>query len=191
MTRKYSDTLKAEIEAAIIDNTSQQISAADVRQLLLDIIDSLRPSWAALAGDHTAAPVTFGLTNVWQTINAAGMYTTAGASDADELAALQSTGQLDVKFGSWNHLIDASMNFEAPNGQEVQFSIAVDGAPVGMIATIDGAGAGRVIEMSDWALVFPPTSSKVTVMARVPAGTANITIHQVQLYGQLTTTRYP
>lgn len=191
MTRKYSDTLKAEIATNLPDNVIQAITAADVRQALLDIVDSLRPSWAGLAAAHTEAPVTLALTTTWQTIAPAGFWTSAAQSDVAELQALQATGQLDIKFGDWNHIVRGAINFEAPNGQEVQISIGVDGAVAGTISSVDGGGTGRVVAAADWVIVFPPIGTKLSLMARVPAGTASIQIHQAQLFGELTTTRYP
>ena len=189
MTKKYTDTLMTDIAAVLADNQTQQISAADVRQALLDIVDSLRPAWAALLADH-ATPVAIALTSSWQTLNGAGFWTVAGSSAAVELEALQSAGQIDVKFGSWNHVVRGQVNFEAPSNTEIQMSIGVNGSPIGTIASVNGAGTGRIVQLADWALTFPAAGSKISLLMRAPAGNQTVQMHQAQLYAELTTTRY-
>ena len=191
MTRKYTDPLKDDITAALADNVTQQISAADVRQALLDIVDSLRPAWAGLAAAHSGAPVTVNLTTSWQPIAPAGFWTTGGQSSAVELEALTATGLIDVKFGDFNHIVRAAANFEGPTGQEIQFSIGVDGVVAGTISSVDGSGNGRIVGANDWVMVYPPTGAKFSMMMRVPSGTAAVLIHQAQLFAELQTTRYP
>jgi hypothetical protein len=190
MTKKYTDTLMTDIATVLADNQTQQISAADVRQALIDIVDSLRPAWSALLADHTAAAAAINLTSSWQTLTGTGFWTAKGDSAAVELEALQTAGQVDIKFGGWNHLVRGQVNFEAPSNTEIQMSIGVDGSPIGTIASVNGAGTGRIVQLADWALTFAAAGSKIALLMRAPAGNQTIQLRQAQLYAELTTTRY-
>jgi hypothetical protein len=190
VTRKLTDVLLAEIETAFPDNTQGLIQPIHVRTALQDLIDSLRPAWAAVIADHTATPVPFSTTSSWQKINTAGFYGRGGASDIAELNYDQLNGELIVMFGGYNHEVRGIINFAGASNVEYQFSVAVDGVPVGEVASVDGQGTGRIMQALDWQLLFPLQSQKLSFMVRSPGGNSTIQISQCSVYGTLNTTRF-
>ena len=190
MTRKLTDVLKSDFDLYLPDNEEGLITPQIMRDALKDIIDSLRPAWAAIYADHAALPVTFATGSEWTKINTAGLFTVGGASDTAELNYDLTAGEIVVAFGSFNHVVQGLMNFAGATNVEYQFSVAVDNVPQGILSSIDGAGSGRVVAVQDFAAVFPPAGSKIAMVVRSPAGPSSISISTVQILAQLQTTRF-
>jgi len=191
VARRYTDEVKGLINTLLPNNSAGAISPEDVRSVLTDIIDSLRPAWAAIRAEHSAAPEAFATTNQWQTVLSPTMWTTGGNSDPLEFLASPPIGALVVKYAYFNHVLRANLNFEGAVNVEYQFSIAANGIPLGGLSSVDGAGNGRIVQASDWALAWDAADTQYSVMVRSPSGNSTIHIHQIDLYGELATTRYP
>jgi hypothetical protein len=192
MTRKYTDTLIAELTTTLPDNSTGLITPALLRQVITDAIQSLRPAWAGIRADKVAVPVNFNTTATWTKINAVGFWTIGGQSDNAEFAYDLATGELVAKYADYNHLIECAINFAGATNVEYQFSLAQNGVPVGTLAPVDGNGTGRILEASDRALIISnAVNDRFSLMVRSPGGASTIQISQADLFGSLQTTRYP
>jgi hypothetical protein len=190
MTRKTTDALKTEIQSVVIDNDEGLVTPSIIRNLLVDILDSLRPAWAAVMADRADNPVSVATTATWASLGPGGVYDIGIGSDVTEFAWNEIDGDLTTVFGSYNHVINALANFAGATGVEYQFSVGVNGVPTGIIKSIDGAGSNRTIDMSDIVITYPPAGSKFSLMVRSPSGPSTIDVYGIQLIGQLITTRF-
>lgn len=192
MTRKLTDNLKSDLLTYLPDNNQGLITPTILRQILADTIDSLRPAWAGLLGDHTSAPVSYPLSAAWEVLKGPTLFLAAQVSDPLELAADIDDGNITVQYSEYFHQGTGLIAFEGATGTEYQFAIGVNGAPVGstVISSLDGAGAGRIVATQARATLFPAAGSHMQFLARCPGGASTITISQIQFIASLLTTRY-
>ena len=192
MTRKYTDELKSELTTTLPDNSTGLITPALLRGVIEDVIDSLRPAWAGIRADHSAAPVSFATSATWTKINAAGLWTVGGQSDNSEFSYDLVNGELVTKFANYNHLCQAAINFAGTTNVEYQFSLAMNGVPLGTLVSVDGDGAGRILQAADMAIIISTAvNDRISLMVRSPGGASSIQISQADVFGQMQTTRYP
>lgn len=188
MTRKLTDALKAELIGNLPDNTVGEISPADVRAALVDILDSLRPSYGALIGSP-AEPVAITLTQTWQPIPLT-VWTAKIESDPNEIGADQANGELVIKFDRYNPRFQAEVSFTADNAEETLWTFAVDGIPVGITMSMDGHGATKFTQVLWESFQWPAVNARVSILAKSATASNAVTIKTAQFVGELFTTRY-
>ena len=194
MTRRYTDQLIQELPNELPDNTTGEITPATLRQMITDVVQSLRPAFAGIGGDHMAAPKLITLNNsTWTVLNTAGLFTVGSASDSAEFGYNLGQGALVAKLAGYNHFISTDLSFEGPNGRLLDLAIGVNGAPVGMIGAIECLGNNVLQNFSTRVIAFPPQNALIQLLGKWYTGGATDTlrISGVNIIGELVTTRYP
>lgn len=144
MARKSMFALQAQADAVLADNTTHDISAADVRTLIKDFIDTMTPGFGALGVALTTLPA-LGITPVMVVLPdlmaITPDFTTFGAA----------SGQIRrnaLGLPSTNTRVTFYSGVAAPVGNEVVFSLFRDGVNVPGGCTISGQGATNIAEGS-------------------------------------------
>jgi hypothetical protein len=143
MTRKTMLALLAQADADLPDNTTHLISAADVRQLIKDVVDSFAPGYGILSADTTTL-VALGLPP--QTVH----YTTI-LSLTPEYTAVPASGtvtRLAQGLPTTVNRISFYCDVAAPTGNEVAFTLARNGVDIPGGTTVTGQGAGNLANAS-------------------------------------------
>lgn len=189
MSRQLTDQLIADLNSRLPDNTTGTITPAALRSVIADAIQSLRPAFATMWGNHSAAPKSVTLNSTtWTVINASGMWPNAGRSDASELDYDTNTGSFIVKFGGYVHGQQGKMSFIGPNGRVLNVSIGYNGIPVGPIATINCDG--KDMSIADDLIWLPPANAQLQFLAKWSTGAnAAISISHVEVGAELFSTR--
>jgi hypothetical protein len=188
--RLLTDQLIADLNSRVPDNTSGAVTPAVMRSVLTDLIQSLRPAFATMWGNHNAAPKSVTLNSTtWTIINASGMWPNVARSDAGELDYNQSTGSFLVKFGGYVHGQQGKMSFVGPNGRTLHVSIGYDGIQVGPVQTINCDG--KAMSIADDLIWVPPANAQLQFLAKWDTGASGaISITHIEFGAELFTTRY-
>lgn len=143
MTRKTMLALIAQADATIPDNTAQEISAADVRQLIKDVIDSFAPGYGILSAATTTL---IALGTTVQTV-----HYTAILSLTPEYTAIPAAGsvtRLAQGLPTTVNRLSFYCDVNAPAGNEVAFTLARNGADIPGGTTVTGQGGGNLANAS-------------------------------------------
>jgi len=143
MTRKTMLALIAQADATIEDNTTGLISAADVRQMIKDVVDSFAPGYGILSADTTTL-ILLGVTP--QTVH----YTTI-LSVTPEYTAIPAAGtvtRLAQGLPTTVNRISFYCDVAAPSGNEVAFTLIRNGLDIPGGTTVTGQGAGNLANAS-------------------------------------------
>jgi hypothetical protein len=120
MTRKTIVELIAQANATLPDNTTGLIDPADVRNMILDFLDTIRPSYAAIsiaAGISKAVTTTFS-TFTWETTEIA---------QAPDWTVSLASGTVQRSGGPASTRITFNIDVVAPNNTVVTFALFVNG----------------------------------------------------------------
>jgi hypothetical protein len=172
MPRLTFSGLQAEIAALLPDNTSGEISPADVRGVVTDIIDTFQPAGAG----------------IYRTADASQALTTADTKLTVFDTTLTSFGESGVIIPSAaNDTIDTlligvhtlSVNLQAEGGANDDLIVTVyrNGVPTAVAGEIALRGAGNKVEFT---LSFPmqapsPGPHEFSLYVRLRSGTGNVT----------------
>lgn len=121
MTRKSITDLYNQAIATVEDNTTGNISPADVRQMFLDILDTIRPSYGGTAIDATGvskAVTTAFSPFVWETL------VDTGSADWNSSAA---SGSAYRSNGPATTRVTFNADVVAPNNMVVTFTLFKNG----------------------------------------------------------------
>lgn len=167
MTIKSILELLAQADATLPDNTAQEISAADVRDMVKNIIDTMSPGHGVariVTQAITLGPTPTKLTPFASTDTTPG-YFTANA------AAGTLTRTLNGVAGSTVQTL-VSGQIAGNNGNEVTLTLYVNGAPTAFRQTVSTSGAANRVAFNIAALNYIAGADGVfDVRASAPAGT--------------------
>jgi hypothetical protein len=141
MTRKTIIALRTEADALLPDNTTGEISPADVRGVIKDIIDTFSPGYGILATE-TLTMAALGLTP------RAIPYTETLAL-TPEYTAVLGTGavtRLAQGLPTTVNRISFSADVAAPTGDEIVVSLFRDGIDIPGGTTCSGQGIGNFVQ---------------------------------------------
>jgi len=144
MARKTMFALQAQADATLPDNTTHDISAADVRTLIKDFIDTMTPGFGALGAD-IATLVALGVTPVMVVLP------NLMAITADFTTFGPTSGQIRrnaLGLPSTNTRVTFYAGISCDVGNEVVFSLYRDGVSVPGGCTISGQGNTNITEGS-------------------------------------------
>jgi hypothetical protein len=194
MTRRYTDQIIQELPNELPDNTDGSITPAVLRQMIDDVIMSLRPALAGVGGNHLGTPKQLTLNNTsWTVINVTGLFTSGEASNLAELGYDLATGAVVTKLAGYNHFVSGSISFEGPNARMLDLALGVNGTPVSPLGAIECLGNNVLQNFSTRMYTAPPTNSSLQLLGKWYTGAASdvLRIHSVQIVGELITTRSP
>lgn len=178
MTIKSCLELLAQADATIQDNTSGDITAAEVRALFKDIIDTFMPAYGVInctSRVETLSATPAVLAPFTSVLNATTGYYTANLTNGSITRSRQGAA------GCTDFLIcDGAV--EGPQNNLVNVSIFKNGAPTGFEASVTTQGAGRPVEFNIAAIAYSDTDPTYDV--RVSGDTGNKTFVDVTLLAQ-------
>jgi hypothetical protein len=171
--------LKAQADATIEDNITGAISAADVRNMIKDVLDTLTPGFGAV-GRATQTLTALGPTQQVVT------YDTLLAVTADFTAnlALGTVQRNALGLPTVNNRVTFFAQVDCPAGNEVSFTLFRDGVSVPGGCTISGQGNGNPVEGSFAIINSTPIAGDPVykVMAsKISGAAANVVLTEVRL----------
>jgi hypothetical protein len=143
MPRKSVTALLAQADADLPNNSTQLITAADVRNMVKDITDTYAPGYAAVSIASLLLPA-LGIAPQLITYNTQIVLT---ADYAVNLAAGSITRHAGGLAATFNR-VSFYAGVAAPNGNEVVFQLYRDGAIVPGGVSVSALGAGNVAQAS-------------------------------------------
>lgn len=181
MPRKFLDTLHADVNALALP--------VALRLLLHNIIDSTVGLDAEIV---TETPAALTLTTTYQNLP----FTAPVLTDTDDpnyLFPNTTTGKIDVLAPAVGYGVVGliEMTMEGPNNQEVEVVFALNDTPTNFNMSEILRGPNRAIGILLFATAESIPLSSVSVMARLPTGTANVTLHDLALQLTLRPTYNP
>lgn len=191
MSRLYTDELINQLVTRLPDNQEGLITPEALRLLAQDIIMSLRPAYAILAGDHVTTPVAFATADSWGPIAGEVYWSTVGQSDPVELEANAASGAAICHFPSFLHEAAARLAFTGEAGVEYQFALGLNGVVARAPQVVDGAGATRLLTVVGDTFIVPADGDQIQLMVRSVGAASSINIYQQRLDCQLVTSRRP
>jgi len=141
MPRLTTNALRAQVDALLPDNTTQDISAADVRDMFKDVIDTFTPGYGIASSDALTL-VALGVTPQIVT------YDAILAQTADYIVdtAAGTIQRLANGLPSTVNRISFNCDLASPTGDEVVFSLFRDGIDIPGGTTISGQGLGNLVQ---------------------------------------------
>jgi len=181
MTIKSMLELLAQADATLPDNTTQEISAGDVRQIIKDFVDSVTPGYGAI---QVTTPVVLNLTTTPQVIAPFDAIVTAtpGFFTAN-LSAGSVTRALGGVAGS-TLLFAVSGFLSGPNNADTIIRLFKNGAPTSFVVGASSSGAANTTAFNLAAFDYTDVDATYDLRASVPAGTATITFDEIVLIAQ-------
>ena len=180
MTRRFLDDIRADIASQMPDNTLGLITPAIVRNLLNDIIDSTIQDECGIV---TSVPVAgFAVTTTFTPITTA-VFTQDIGGDGSFLTVNAAGGNITLSStAGFAYSVVAAISFEAPNNDEIEIVVLVDGVPKPYSPLGTGRGNNRPVTVYVDAIINPaPASALVQVGLRAPAGATTILIEDCVL----------
>lgn len=179
MTRLFLDNLRTLVNSRIPDNDIGAIDAADVRENMLDVIDSTIQDEAGLTSSTTPT-ITVDLTATWVKLDdlldaPVIAYDTTIGGDATFLKVDQTAGTITSNATpgfTYEGLGAITVNSTA--GEVIEAAIGLDGLPGDLIGSNVGA-AGTRPESIFLRRYIPSTAanSEFSIIIRAPDGSAN------------------
>lgn len=154
MARKSMDELRAQAAATLEDNVTGNITAADVRNMILDFINAVAPAYGILQIPTGTLNQTAGLTPVVMDFNT--------AQDSNPAQTTSSaTANTITRAERGTSTINFTADFEAAVNRFVTFTLFKNGVATTWRVTANGGGAGNpvgvamtAVDYSDPAPVF-------------------------------------
>jgi hypothetical protein len=178
MTRKTMLALIAQADATLEDNTTGAITAADVRNLIKDVIDSFAPGYGAAANPLVTLPA-LGITPqiVKYTQNLAQTPEYAMSLAAGTITRLAQGLPTTV------NRVSFYADVAAPAGNEVVFSLFRNGVDIPGGTTVSGQGAGNVSQAAFSVGTTSPDGADYTYDIRatkISGGADNVELSNVR-----------
>jgi hypothetical protein len=167
MARLSMNELLTEATTTLADNTTGEISAADVRFMFENFINAIKPAYGYLSKPVTGA-VLVGTTPI------ALAYSSAYDSDATQTTGSAPLGTITrAEKGSSSFTFSASVDCQA--GRIVTFILYKDNNPLTWSASATGGGTGKPIAVTFSGIDFSDPAGVYDV--RVVCDTANTTVN--------------
>jgi hypothetical protein len=140
MTRKFLNTIRSEITTLLADNTTQDITASELRQVVGDILDSTYES-SAYVYSGAASPGEV-LTNTYVVVPMASPV--SAQAEPTFLTANAANRQVNVLAAAVGFAISAVVEatVTVPNNEVVEFAIFQNGVATRWTAETSGSGGG-------------------------------------------------
>lgn len=189
MARKTMAALIAQANATLADNTTHLITAAVVRNMFKDFIDTVTPGFGAVS---RATQTLVNLGAVQQVVT----YDTNLAMTADFTPnlALGTVQRLALGLPTVNNRVSFFAQVDTTAGNEVSFTLFRDGVSVPGGCTVSGLGAGNPVEGTFSILNGTPIAGDPVykVMASKVSGPAsNVILTEVRLILEVVPTLGP
>jgi hypothetical protein len=170
--------LEAQARATIEDNTAGAISAADVRNMFLEFLQTMKPASARIS---LTTPLVMQLTTTPKVIKP---YTTIDYIDTPEFVATIVNGSVTRILSNSTSVrtsIIVSGTLEAPSGNDVTVELRRNGVAIGFSAINTGRGTGNYVPFDFGAYGPISTVAGEYALYAYAKATANVTFSNVSL----------
>jgi len=168
MARKSYNELRTEIAALFPDNTTNLIEPADVRAILLDILEATQPAYGVVTRLVSSGSVLVGITPAvkatWQAASDSDPGQTTSVFADGTIARLE-RGTTEITFNG---------DMEAPTGRYVTFTLFKNGVATPWRVTGNGGGNGNPVAVSFVAIDYADPAATYDI--RITAEVANVTV---------------
>ena len=172
MARRFLDDIRADIQTEFANNTVGAITAADVRNVLTDIIDSTVQDEGFLYTQTTSAAIP--LTGTFQNIDP---WTEELGGDGEFVIPNLSSGNIATgAHGGWSYDLAFELRVTAANNEVFEFTLGRNGVPYGYIASLEGNGADERSVSGSMPIIASVSTEVITLMARAVDGAGNLVI---------------
>jgi hypothetical protein len=173
MTIKSMNELLAQADATIQDNATGDITAAEVRTMIKDLIDTLSPAYGAIscASDVivlTATPVA--IAPFTSTAAATPGFYTTNLTAGTVTRLVQS-----ASLAGATDIIVVDGECAGPNNNLVTIHLYKNGAPTGFEMSVTCLGAGRPVSYNFVGLVYSASPGDAVYDIRVSGDAASVT----------------
>jgi hypothetical protein len=170
MTRKTMVELQAELALLLPDNNAGEISPADVRTVIGDLIDSLTPAYAVL---DISVPLL--LPTIAQNYLAI-PFQTAMVVQQPEFSANTSAGVITRTQGIATTQMLVQLSVEFSSSSQLDFEIFVNSIASGFVSRVQGNGNGRPVTVSLIGLTYQAGPATFELRVRGESGTTSAII---------------
>ena len=175
MTKRTFNQIKQSIANLLPDNVTGQISAQDVRDVLLDLINTLEPAYSYLKIGVTPVLKVIGTTPVVLVGWATSLDSDPSVSVSDKVAGVITRVQSGV----------ARITFQADalvaGNREVTFQVYIDGQPTGWVTKASGVGTSDVVTVNLHSVLEVTDDSQIDVRLFTNAAGTNVTLTNTAL----------
>lgn len=169
MARKSVNELLAQADATIQDNATGDISAAEVRNIIKDFIDTMAPSYGVISCTSSVETIPGGTPQVIAPFTA-----TLQAAPITEWSANLTNGSvtraLNGVAGNTSR-VTVDGDVEGPNNNLVEVRLYKNGAYTGFSVSVTTGGAGRPFGFNFIGIIYNDTNATFDVRAVGDAGT--------------------
>jgi len=173
MARKFLDTIKGAIVSDLLDNNTGLISPKDVRDVLTDMVDSLKEDEAELVsvGETTAVALTGAFVDLTT------VYDFGTGDDGDFLNVNAGNGTVTgTSTAGFSYRLSGTIVATASNNEVIELTFGVDGVPTGGIITIEGSGTSDASRHWQSFIRAAPANGVFSIMAAAKDGAATVDI---------------
>lgn len=177
MARRFLDSIRDDINLLWADNTSGQITAQALRNIVLDIVDSTIQDESAISGNTEVSgisvPTTFLALNN-------GIFTDEFGGDGQFLFPVAATGIITTSAtAGYTYELKAAVSIEGQANNEWEFVILANGTPLEYRPNIATFGPGRTVSVYLDSYINgagAPPSTTIQLGVRSVSGTQNLTV---------------
>jgi hypothetical protein len=147
--------LEAQAAATLEDNNTGAITPADIRAMILDFINAIRPAYGQCL-KTTPQTVSLGLTPV------AFAYDSAASSDINQVTASAATGRIS-RAERGTSTINFTMDIECQANRFITATLFKNGVATPWRITVNGAGTGNPVGMALTAIDYADPQAEYDV----------------------------
>ncbi len=179
MTRRFLDDIVIDINTLLADNIAGDISAADLRGPLLDMMDSLKQDEAELVSTGS----TDGLATTVAFANLDTVYGAQVGGDGLFLKPTFAQGTIITNtLPGFGYSITGQINIAGSNNVQILLAVGVNGLPVGFVSTLESTSLGEFETVSVRHFLRTAAADDViTLMLATPDGTSSVNISDAQM----------
>jgi len=183
MARKFLDEVRTDITTKLADNTTGDISALDVREVLRDLLDSSISDEAAFTNALTPPVVSMALDATWKPLTDANV--TGGVAfdmvvggDAEFLRMLPSdSGIRGSAVAGYSYNVKGSISIDAATNTSIQVAMGMNGEPGVLVQTIIGTNGVRFTgAYLERYILSAPADALFQLLVRAPDGPTTASI---------------
>lgn len=186
MARRFLDDVRADIISGFADNTTGLITAAAMRQITRDMVDSSVDDEAGITAVATL-PLTFTVPATFTPLNGAlagaTLFDVTIGGDGEFLIPQATQGAIvTASTPGFTYVSEAVIQLEMANNAEIEMALGIGGLPGQFVTNIVGRGPGRAVGgFAKRYIAAAAASSSFQVLVRAPSGPEQVTLVEATL----------
>jgi len=183
MARKFLDTVRTDIAAKLADNTTGEISALDMREVLRDLLDSTVSDEAAFTNAVTPPVLSMALDATWRPLTDANVtggavFDTVVGGDAEFLRMEPSnSGIRGSATVGWSYNVKGSISIDGATNVAIEIAMGMNGEPGTLVQTVIGTNGVRFTgTYLERYVLSAPADALFQLLVRAPDGPTTASI---------------